>query len=229
MKTVYLDWWHGILDPSLDRPVLCHSATELTCPQSQLRWVVSAVDRKPLRHIRVKLTLGLHNLQKKALLVNKYFMSQLWPKKQQIQMHIKSLYGTWPLKYHHSAFVGDFTAQMQCFIKSLDFRTSSDMPITLIDNPILTRNVDYHYIMSYNSWKSYARSHTIIKTFFVAHHPPQSQPCWIWACFTLFPLSVWQEIVFHERQTCEQQIDSLSKTKLLWQNNTYRQKLYVIV
>ena len=63
-------------------------------------------------------------------------------------MHIKSLYGTWSLKYDHSAFVGDFTAQMQCFIKSLDFRTSSDMPITLIDNPVLTRNVDNHYIMS---------------------------------------------------------------------------------
>ena len=47
--------------------------------------------------------------------------------------------------------------------------------------------------------------------------------------FTLFPLSVWQEIVFHARQTCKQQTNSLSETKLLWLNNTYQQKLHVIV
>ena len=31
------------------------------------------------------------------------------------------------------------------------------------------------------------------------------------ACFTLFPLSVWQEIVFHVRQTCKQQTHFLKQ------------------
>ena len=29
-------------------------------------------------------------------------------------------------------------------------------------------------------------------------------PCKIWLLFTLFPLSVWQQIAFHARQACEQ-------------------------
>ena len=32
-------------------------------------------------------------------------------------------------------------------------------------------------------------------------HPPQV-PCENWLFLTLFPLSVWQEVVFHARQTC---------------------------
>ena len=39
--------------------------------------------------------------------------------------------------------------------------------------------------------------------------------CKNWMCFTLFPLSVWQEIVFHARQTCKQQTNTLTETKLL--------------
>ena len=35
-------------------------------------------------------------------------------------------------------------------------------------------------------------------------------PCLIWPCFTLFPLTVWQEIGFHARLTCQQRTNTLS-------------------
>ena len=51
-------------------------------------------------------------------------------------------------------------------------------------------------------------------------------PCENWTCFTLFPLSVWQEIVFHARQTCKQQRNTLSQEKLLCHNNTNWKKVW---
>ena len=44
--------------------------------------------------------------------------------------------------------------------------------------------------------------------------------CKNWTCFSLFPSSVWLEIVFYARQTCEQQTKTLYQTKLLCYNNT---------
>ena len=37
-------------------------------------------------------------------------------------------------------------------------------------------------------------------------------PCENWTCFSLFLLSVRQEIVFHARQTCKEQTNTLSET-----------------
>ena len=45
-------------------------------------------------------------------------------------------------------------------------------------------------------------------------HPSHRCTCEYWTCFTVFPLSVWQEIVFHARQTCRQQTNTLTETKL---------------
>ena len=36
-------------------------------------------------------------------------------------------------------------------------------------------------------------------------------PCQICLCFTLFLFSIWQEIVLHARQTCEQQTQFLKQ------------------
>ena len=59
----------------------------------------------------------------------------------------------------------------------------------------------------------------------VVQHTSYTQlPCQICLRFTLFPFSVWQEIVFQATLTCEQQTNTLSQTKLLYHNNTNRQK-----
>ena len=45
-----------------------------------------------------------------------------------------------------------------------------------------------------------------------SHSTPSIQvACINWLCFTPFPLSVWQEIVFHARQTCKQQTNTLKQ------------------
>ena len=70
---------------------------------------------------------------------------------------------------------------------------------------------------------------------FVIHYPtvsplstPSAQlPCQFGLCFTLFPFSVWQEIVFQARQTWEQQSNTLSQTRLLCHKYTSRQKLLI--
>ena len=59
-------------------------------------------------------------------------------------------------------------------------------------------------------YQCFSADHVIIATI----HPPHRYPA-KFGCFTLFPLSVWKEIVFHARQPCEQQTDTFSnKTSL---------------
>ena len=54
-------------------------------------------------------------------------------------------------------------------------------------------------------------------------------PCNNWRCFTLFPCLFGKGIVVHARQTYIQQTKTFTKTKLIWDNNTNCQQLYVDV
>ena len=79
-------------------------------------------------------------------------------------------------------------------------------------------SIKFIYIstITHVTFRSFSHTNASIEMkHYVTLHPPHRHPAKFGYALLYFPLYVWQEIVFQAKQTCKQQTNTLTETKLL--------------